>query len=103
MEAVEYTARSAKIKAYQFNIEKADEFVQMLWDWNYLTRLAGRNLVFQPAGPPPPGTIDPVYRMYHGDYLVETTDSDAVWKIEVMKESDFEKKYIPVPQESGAE
>lgn len=103
MDYVLYTERPTTIKAYQFDIEKADEFIKMLWNWNYLTRLTSRKLVFQAAGQTPMGKVDPVYRMYHGDYLIETTGGDDVWKIEVMSSVEFEKKYIPVPQEGGME
>lgn len=92
MEAHEYIQRPpAPVKAYKFTIQNGEEFVRLLWEWNYLTRLNGSTLVFQPGGTCQDSI--PVYRMYHGDYLIEHTD-DSGWRIEVVTERDFEGRYM---------
>lgn len=104
MEPVEYTARPTTIKAYQFLLENANEFIEMLWGWNYLTRLSGRSLTFKSAGAPPTGEIEPMYGIYEGQYLIESSDPNGLWKIEIMDAAEFEKKFMPfIPQTDGVE
>lgn len=93
MEAIEYTLRPASpIKAYQFTVQHGDDFVKMLWEWNYLTRIAGSVLVFQPAGGVGQDAVT-THRLYHGDYLIEHTD-DPGWRLEVVTQRDFEDRYV---------
>lgn len=100
MEAVEYMPRPpAPIKAYQFTIQNANEFVKLLWGWNYLTRLSGSTLVFQQATGECVSSI-PVYGMYDGDYIIEHTD-DPGWRLEVVTQRDFEDRYtVHIPIET---
>ena len=103
MEAVEYIVRPTTVKVYQFTRENTDEFVKMLWWWNYLTRLSGSTLTFQSAGNPTPGTPDLVYRISHGNFLIKSCNANGSWQIEVMDASEFEKKYMPgFPENRGA-
>lgn len=102
MEPVEYTARPTTIKAYQFLLGNADEFIKMLWGWNYLTRLSGRSLTFKSAGEPAPGETDAVCRMYATDYLVESYGTDGMWKIETMSREEFEKTYTRIVHQTEA-
>ncbi len=99
MEATEYVRRPpAPIKAYEFTIQNAEEFVKMLWEWNYLTRLSGNTLTFTTMTTDPAG-FDITHRMYDGDYLIEHTDASG-WRIEVMTQGDFEDRYtVYIPSE----
>lgn len=103
MEPVEYIVRPTPVKVYQFTRENADEFIKMLWGWNFLTRLGGSVLVFQRAGVElEPGTKSPMYRLYEGDYLIESFDADNAWQIEVVYPQEFAKKYMPgFPENRG--
>ncbi len=101
MEPVEYIVRPTTVKVYQFLVINVDEFIKMLWEWNYLTRFGGSVLVFQPAGAEP-GKTTPTYRLRDGDYLIESYDADGVWKMDILSPHEFEKKYMPgFPENRG--
>lgn len=98
MEAVEYVLRPTIIRAYQFLCENADEFIKMLWEWNYLTHLSRSDLTFQ-ANTDALGKNNPIYRIHDTQYLVESVDSQNLWKIEIMDQREFNRKFMPfVPQ-----